>query len=228
MLLNSNEYSVLPRNRRWYHMLLDMEGLLTNPMRLRHLVRLSMVNKEFQRALSFVLKRFSKQHWVFYPGSKSKLLLFDADGHYMTIRCIEDDIFRVGHAGVNYVVTQNLSSVHFASFSGYTYYPSESFGEVFRLLLQDLHVKKGVRRTSRRLGVPVKRPVAKIWFENTDNNTPHAPLGRLNLQVHVDFRHMHLMATARRWLHHRYGDYERDATGDGVQLCLWLQCVKFD
>jgi hypothetical protein len=228
MLLNSNEYSVLPRNRRWYHMLLDMEGLLTNPMRLRHLVRLSMVNKEFQRALSFVLKRFSKQHWVFYPGSKSKLLLFDADGHYMTIRCIEDDIFRVGHAGVNYVVTQNLSSAHFASFSGYTYYPSETFGEVFRLLLQDLHVKKGVRRTSRRLGVPVKRPVAKIWFENTDNNTPHAPLGRLNLQVHVDFRHMHLMATARRWLHHRYGDYERDATGDGVQLCLWLQCVKFD
>jgi len=208
-------------------MLLDMEDLLTNPMRLQHLVKLSMANKEFQRALSFVLKRGLKRHWVFYPGSKSKLLLFDADRHYMTIRCIEDDIFKVCHAGVNYVVTKNLSSAHFTSLSGYNYYPSISFGEVFRLLIQDLHVKKGVRRTSRRLGVPLKMPIAKIWFENMDN-TPHALLGRLNLQVHVDFRHMHLMATARRWFRHRYGDYERDATGDGVQLCLWLRCVKFD
>jgi hypothetical protein len=227
MLLNAAEYSALPPGCRRHRMLLDMVGLLAKTTGLRHLVMLSMANKETQRKLSFFLTRFLKQHRVFYPGHKSKLLLFDTDRHYMTIRCIEDDIFKVCHAGVNYVVTKNLSSAHFTSLSGYNYYPSISFGEVFRLLIQDLHVKKDVRRASRRLEAPLKIPIAKIWFENMDS-TPHALLGKLNLQVHVDFRHMHLMATARRWFRHRYGDYERDATGDGVQLCLWLRCVKFD
>jgi hypothetical protein len=228
MLLNYNEYTALPPNCRWYQMLLDMDDLLTKPTGLRHLVMLSAVNKETRRRFSFFLKRFIKQKRVFYPGNNSKLLLFDAERHYMTIRCIEDDIFKVCHAGVNYVVTKDLSSAHFANPGGYTYHPSISFDEVYRLLIQDLHVKRSMRQMFRRLDVPVKMPFAKIWFENMDN-TPHALLGRLNLRIHVDFKQMHLMATARHWFNRRYRDDKSAVTGEGgVHLCIWLRCVKFD
>jgi hypothetical protein len=208
-------------------MLLDMDDLLTKPTGLRHLVMLSAVNKETRRRFSFFLKRFIKQKRVFYPGNNSKLLLFDAERHYMTIRCIEDDIFKVCYAGVNYVVTKNHNSSHFANSNGPRYYTSMGFSEIFRLLVQDLSVKRAVRRTSRRMKVPVKMPVAKIWFENRDN-TPDALTGKLNLLVHVDFKQMHLMADARRWFKNHYPDDKRFVKGEGVQLSIWLRCVKFD
>jgi hypothetical protein len=72
----------------------------------------------------------------------------------------------------------------------------------------------------------VKTPVAKIWFENMDA-TPDALLGKLNLRVHADFKQMHLMAAVRRWYTGRYRHDERFISGYGVQLCIWLRCMKF-
>ena len=227
MLLNAAEYAALPPHRRRYQMLLDMVGLVAKTTGLRHLVMLSMVDKEGRRRLSFFMKRLLKQKRVFYPKSNRTLLLFDADRHYMTIRYIDEDLFKVCHAGVDYVVTKNLSSAHFVNSSGHTYHPYMSIGEVFLLLIKDLRVKRAMRRTSRRLGGSAKMPVAKIWFENM-STTEHALQGKLNLQVHVDFKQMHLMASARHWFNdarRRNGRFGSDA---GVQLCLQLRCIKFD
>ena len=232
MLLNAAEYAALPPNSRWYQMLLDMDDLLTKSTGLRHLVMLSAVNKETRRRFAFFLKRFIKQKRVFYPGHSSKLLLFDAERRYMTIWCIEDDIFKVCHAGVTYLVMKDWSSAHFTNPDGYTYHSSISFHTVFRCLIEDLHVKnlhvkRSMRHVFRHLNVLGRVPFAKIWFENMDN-TPHARLGYLDLRIHVDFKQMHLVANARRWFNYRYRDDNHAVTGEGeVHLCIWLRCVKY-
>jgi len=217
-------YPVFSSDHSPYQAFLDVVEVSSVKVGARSLAMLCMVNKETRERGFPLLKKSLKLERLLFPKPLSKLLLFDANRHYMTIQHVEGIAFKVRVAEVSYLLLKDNASVYYENSVGQRL---QSFGgicDIFPLIIKALDAKRGVRLASKRLGVPVK---TQMWFENVDN-TPHAVLGKLNLLVYVDIKHTDLMVAARRRFNRAYSMYEGFGSGEGVKLCLLLQCIKFD
>ena len=208
-----------------YQTFVDVVALSAIKVGIPSLAMLSMVNKETREKVAPLLKRSLKKEGFVYPESLRKLLLFDANGHYMTIQHVIDGAFKVQVAGVTYLLLKDYARVTYVNANGTRYGPAIGICETFPQIIKALNIQQGMRRASKRHGIPVKMP--SLWFENIDN-TPEAQLNRFSLKVHADLKQTELMADGRRWFDKRYRLYDDFRPGKGVKLELLLRCIKFD
>ena len=208
-----------------YQTFVDVVALSAIKVGIPSLAMLSMVNKETREKVAPLLKRSLKQEGFIYPESLRKLLLFDANGHYMTIQRVTKGTFKVRVAGVVYLLRKDHTRVSYVNANGTPFVPVIGICEIFAQIIKTLKIHERVRKASKRQGIPVKTP--SLWFENADN-TPDAHPKRLNIIVHADLKQTDLIADGRRWFDENYQLYEDVGPGKGVKLELLLQCIKLN
>ena len=225
MQTDSVEPEVLFDVYRLYQTLIDKVEHSVFKVSIPFLTRLSMVDKETRERVTPLLKKSLKWEGFLYPEPIEKLLLFDANRHYMTIQHIDDGAFKVRAAGVTYLLRKGDARMSYFNASGDELEYPTCICEIFPQIIEAFKIHERVRKASKRHQIPVKMP--SVWFKNVDN-TPDGRPNRFCLIVHADLKQTKLMAEGRRRfdeLHRKYGNLR---PGKGVRMELRLQCIKFD
>ena len=168
-------------------MLLDILKYMSPSLDHKHIVMLSMVDKETRAYMVQVLKQTLVPERSFHLTGNG-IRIFDANGRAMTIWRIHDAICKVCIGGTDYVLTSKQSGASFVRFTnGERFHLSDSFDQLLIKLCRALKPKKSGRWC--------QKHKAKIWFEI--NREYPARQKRLYIRIFIDFKQFRPIVEAR-------------------------------